>query len=302
MRDSIQFCKNRILQLTRDLTIHHRECLSRLSFFDRIRFSRHMGSIHLKSVKKLACDTQTKLQHLVSKRFGHVEPVLGVILNLSTYELSELESSILSYGLDYCIPSRVADGEKIFSEFEVLSAQLCRLVPHSSDSLSNLKAILNDLAHTYAATPVALSESKWGQQQRSVVRTIKANNNLVITRPDKGAGIVLLDHLDYVSKMQTILSDNNFFLWVQTQDRTIPIEIKFQKTLLSWVKRGVSSLVRLVTIDKYFRPEPTKEPRRQIPAPIIPHTNHNGSSLHMSSEDGGSATGLQSSVSRGGGG
>lgn len=62
---------------------------------------------------------------------------------------------------------------------------------------------------------------------------------MVITKPDKGAGVVLLDYADYV-----ILDDTSKFLKLrpmETHDCTALMETKFQRQLLKWVKNGLLS-------------------------------------------------------------
>ena len=45
-----------------------------------------------------------------------------------------------------------------------------------------------------AGMSVASEESRWGDQHRWVIKLLRNNNNLVISKPDKDAGVVLLDH------------------------------------------------------------------------------------------------------------
>ena len=94
-----------------------------------------------------------------------------MVLNLSSIEFSNLELTILAYGLDHCIPSHSIKCEEICSKFEVLvyrnglkSPQLCKHV-------SDLKARLNDLAHVYVGTPV----SSWESEQISMPGRVVAS-------------------------------------------------------------------------------------------------------------------------------
>ena len=130
---------------------------------------------------------------------------------MSTFRPTEFESLILVHGLDFCVPFHMPDCEKVFADIEVLYSQLSRLKPSSNLTSSDFKAKRNSLAHTFAGTSVAFEESRWGDQHRSVVKLLRNNNNLVISKPDKGAG-VLLYHADYVNKMSLILNDDTKFL------------------------------------------------------------------------------------------
>lgn len=66
----------------------------------------------------------------------------------------------------------------------------------------------------------------------------------MISTPDKGAGVVLMDDTDYVAKMSLILNDASKFVQlraVENCDATTSIETKFQEQLLRWVRSGVLS-------------------------------------------------------------
>lgn len=72
---------------------------------------------------------------------------------------------------------------------------------------------------------------------------------LIITRPDKGSGVVILNHYDYVDKMTTILNDISKFIKLgpfDSYDSTVTLENRFQRKLIKWAKSGVlSDIVKL---------------------------------------------------------
>ena len=82
------------------------------------------------------------------------------------------------------------DREKVFADIEVLYSQLARLKPNSNLASSDFKAKLNSLAYTFSGMSVASDESRWGDQHRRVIKSLRNNNNLVISKPDEGAGVV----------------------------------------------------------------------------------------------------------------
>ena len=183
-----------------------------LSMFDRITFFfRLVSSIHKKnSVCKLTAHWTSKVAYLINKRFGHIKepPADGVIFKLSSFKPSELESLISAHRLDFCVPFHMPDREKVFADIKVLYSQLAKLKPSSDLASSDFKAKLNSLAHTFSGMSVAFDNSRWGDHHRRVIKSLRNDNNLVIFKPDKGAGVVLLDHDDYINKMLLILNDN----------------------------------------------------------------------------------------------
>ena len=215
--------------------------------FDRFRFFRLVSTFHKNSVCKLTAHRTSKVAYLINKGFGHIkEPSAdGVIFNLSSFRPSELESFILAHGLDFCVPLHMPDREKVFADIEVLYSQLAKLKPSSDLASSDFKAKLNSLAHTFSGMSVAFDESRWRNEHRRVIKSLRNDNNLIISKPDKGAGVVLLDHDDYVNKMSLILNDSTKLIElgpVETCVHTTSIEVKFQKQQKKWVKSGLLSL------------------------------------------------------------
>lgn len=157
------------------------ECMEMLSFFDWLTFSRYLGFVHQQRCQKFTAKLQTKLKFLIHKRYAcTVEPnVKDIIFNFFSHKLSELQSSVLAYSLDFYLPLFMPDKEKIFYEFEVLFAQLTRLFsPISLDTL-DLRARLNNFARMFANTPVSTSESKWRSEHWHIIRSLINNHDLV---------------------------------------------------------------------------------------------------------------------------
>ena len=162
--------------------------------FDRIRFLRLVSGIHKNSVSKLTAHRISKVAYFIKKSFCHnKEPSAdGVIFYLSPFRPAEF---ILAHGLDFCVPFHMPDREKVIADIEVLYYQLAGLKPSSDLESSDFKAKLNSLAHTFSGMSVASEESRSGDQHRRVIKSLRNNNNLIISKPDKGAGVVLLDHV-----------------------------------------------------------------------------------------------------------
>ena len=124
--------------------------------------------------------------------------------------------------------------EEVLAELEVLYAQLLHHKPRSDEHLSALKARLSDVAHAYCGSPI-----DWGDflMTKECFQAIKAlrSNDIYITKPDKGSGVVILNKNDYNRKMGMILNDTTKFLnlgTVDSNDNTAKIESRIQRLLL----------------------------------------------------------------------
>ena len=183
------------------------------------------------------------------------------IVNLSDYSLSDTEKFVLSNGLDFCLPPKSINREEVFAEFEILYAQLARQKPISSNELSALKAKLSDLAHAYCGTPVDLGDFNMHKEHFQAIKSLRSNEQILITKPDKGSGVVILNKSDYIKKMGSILHDKTKFLnmgGVDLHDNTAKNEQKLQKRLLDLVHQNI--LAR----DAYDRVRPTGSQRPRM--------------------------------------
>ena len=136
----------------------------------------------------------------------------NAITNLSSYKLSQTETFALSFGLKFCIPPTKLKEVVIRSQFESLYNQLSDLASASPIADGLLKArfvgLCNEMSKyipSRCATPLTIAHI-------NALRSLSRNKDIVITRPDKGGGgIVILDRSTYLEKMQVILSDNTKF-------------------------------------------------------------------------------------------
>ena len=101
------------------------------------------------------------------------------------------------------------------------------------------------------------------------LRDLKRNKEIVICRPDKGSGVVLLDKHDYVNKLASILSDQTKFTRTPSEkDRTEHIEQQISRCLKTLKDGGFitgamyesikpigSSVPRLYGLPKIHKPE-----------------------------------------------
>ena len=232
-----------------------------LSELDKLRFLRYLSDLDRTVRDKKLLKQDKTISYLKSKRFGKCElSSFSGFKNLSSYNLSETECFVLDHGLKFSIPPRNVSREVIFSEFEVLSGQLSHHKPKSKVHLDRLNAKLCDLSHAYCSTPVDLGDFRMHRDCYEAYRALKSNPDLIISKADKGSGIVILDRDDYNSKMIDILSDSSKFVKLgpaSTFDFTAKIESAFQNRLRKWFKEGILSKEIYDTI----RPKGSQRPK-----------------------------------------
>ena len=74
------------------------------------------------------------------------------------------------------------------------------------------------------------------------IKSLRSNEQILITKPDKGSGVVILSKSDYIQKMGNILNDKTKFLnmgSVDQHDNTAKTEQKLQTRLLGLVNQTI---------------------------------------------------------------
>ena len=119
---------------------------------------------------------------------------------------------------------------------------MCRHSLAATANIAYLKARLADMAQTFANTTVDSQGFLWQRMHFESAEQLKMNN-VVLTRPDKGAGVVILNKADYLSKMDVILGDTDKFLKLGdlSFDDTQRTENKLQKHFLELFKSKLIS-------------------------------------------------------------
>ena len=146
-----------------------------------------------------------------------------------------MEELALSQGLSFCVPPKVKRAE-IFAEFEVLFGQLKHHEETSESHRQRLKADLCDIAHSFCGTPIDKTNFFMQREAIAAARSLEANKDIIISRPDKGSGVVLLNKQDYIDKMNVIVDDTTKFQLLgpaSNFDRTKNIETNLQSKLRS---------------------------------------------------------------------
>ena len=162
------------------------------------------------------------------------------VINLSKYSLNEKELNALSYGLNFCIPPTKVNKELTYLGFENFLKQTGGHKPIKVGGEVTFKANLVALAHNYANTKPEKNLMVNTSEMSAVIRDIKNNEKIVLAKPDKGSGIVVLDKTDYLGKMNLIIDDKSKFLKLGPVSDFDNLS-KIEKDIIDLLKRLVSN-------------------------------------------------------------
>ena len=104
---------------------------------------------------------------------------------------------------------------------------------HEKDN-GEIKSQLSYLASSYTNN---YKPTKNTLEKHKILKKLRENNDIIITRPDKGNGIVILDRKDYIDMMHDIIKDSTKFKLLDN-DMTLSRESKLKRFLLSLKKKG----------------------------------------------------------------
>ena len=108
------------------------------------------------------------------------------ITNLTQYELSQEESDLLEADLYFSIQPDKIQKSKIFTTFEKIHCSFLTNLK-SEETKSHIKAHLSYLANSYFCN---YKPSPCILHQHRVLRNLRKNKDIVITKPDKGNGVL----------------------------------------------------------------------------------------------------------------
>ena len=112
------------------------------------------------------------------------------IQNISSYDLSFFQKLVLCRGLKFATPQRHISAMDVQANFEKAYRKLEPTLPDDKKELATatLRSIaLNYIEQTGPKPPKALVRS---------INQLKKRSDIVISKPDKGSGVVVMDKSD----------------------------------------------------------------------------------------------------------
>ena len=109
-----------------------------------------------------------------------------------------------------------------------MDVSLTHLVPSSKTNRDHMIARLTDMVHSFSST-----DRNTLTLFRKALKSLR-NTGIVITKPDKENGVILLDRSDYFSKLEMIVKDRSKFMLLgpsNKYDTTEQVEMKLNKVL-----------------------------------------------------------------------
>ena len=237
-------------------------------------------------VKRIQESKLGRLKHNNIKQPAILPLNIKSVTNLSSRTLTIDETNALANGLHHVYPSGLFDEATFATNIEYFYAKLLnikttyrhyehkklnepvahQLTPAQLDIACQIRSISNMIKYKAQAELKTL-----GSQHKSSIEVLKnlaKDGSIVITKPDKGRGVVILNRTEYIEKMETILNDPLAFKTID-YDPTIENENHLTRLLLELKKE------QFITEKEYYLAKPTgSRPARIYGLPKLHKPNH----------------------------
>ena len=218
-------------------TVSHLVFIRLQSILDQIVLKAN-NTVEKRHLKKLDALRRRKVKK------GSRTSLLDPVTNLSSRVLTDEERAALTNGLHHVYPSAEFDQAQFICKIEYFYARLLNIRTayqhyerRSADVVVRYELTstqlhgasqLRSMANTVRRT-AQLEMKKVGKDHRrpfEILRSLAKDRSIIITRPDKGRGVVILDRSEYLTKMYTILDDPQSFRRIEA-DTTLVSKERF---------------------------------------------------------------------------
>ena len=130
-----------------------------------------------------------------------------VVTNLSAYSPTDEELDILKFGLSHSIYPPKVNKRDVYVAFEQIHYLASKKIKNKNLS-GQLVSELSHLCHSYVSS---YQPSLRDLKKHKVLKNLRKNKDIVLLKPDKGNGVVILDRRDYDLGIQNIIQDRSKF-------------------------------------------------------------------------------------------
>ena len=233
LRSAINKRNKELQRLSKELSISENFLSTQLSTIDFYILRESLTRYNKKSLQKSLYTQLKKLSSLTRDCNLPIFTANETITNLTKYELSKEESDLLKAGLYFSIQPDTVKKPEIFTTFEKVHRSFLNNLK-SEETKSQIKAHLSYLANSYFYN---YKPSPRILRQHRVLRNLRKNKDIVITKPDKGNGVVILNQKLYNNTIEEIISDNPKLEKV-SEDPNLKREASMQRFLCKLKKKN----------------------------------------------------------------
>ena len=149
------------------------------------------------------------------KNLGLVSPVRShdpdkIIINHSSYQLSDIEKTVLAKGLNFALPPKKLNYADYLTPYELLFRDIKELSVNDS-ILERVKVDMKKICLSSFENFKFKDELNITPDELKALKDLSLRKEIIIQKADKGNSIVILNKRDYTERMTEMLSDIDKF-------------------------------------------------------------------------------------------
>lgn len=232
LNNELQCKKKTKDKLTAELAQHERELKVQLSLIDFLGFKRFISKINNSFTEKTRQTHKKKLNHIgIDSSIKPCDPN-SVIFNYTSIILPQRIKFLLAFGLEFCLPIFKIDYYSYFCSLEkIVNSLKSEACTNNTEFIDNLRSLAFKYFYNFNPSKIF---SVFTKEDIANIRNFSSNNkNIIVTRPDKGRGVVLVNKDTYINSMLSIIADDSKFKEIKDpiHKYTVKIESKINRFL-----------------------------------------------------------------------
>ncbi|CAB4040847.1 Hypothetical predicted protein, partial [Paramuricea clavata] len=126
-------------------------------------------------------------------------PLQRTVINMSARRLTPVEEDVLALGLNFAVVPRVLPKEEFVQRLEP------KLYHMTNDEASNIRVQITEVLRR-----ATLPASNLTKNKKDTLKNLRADKSIHILKADKGNATVILDRLEYDSKILALLNTSTY--------------------------------------------------------------------------------------------
>ena len=168
----------------------------------------HLIDQNIQKMVKLTIKTHEKKLKNLTKTSVLLFTSTDTVLNLPSVKLTEEELSSIKYGLKDPIESMFISTTDVLTIFHFVHRAMKKDLKDNRDAggvKAKLSYLVNSYTNSYKPTKKVLRKYR-------VLNKLRSNEDISLTKPDKGNGVVIINRWLYMSRMYDNVNDASKFL------------------------------------------------------------------------------------------
>ena len=159
-----------------------------------------------------------------------------IIINHSSYHLSDIEKTVLAKGLNFALPPKKLNYADYLTPYELLFRDIKELSV-DDNILERVKIDMKKICFSSFENFKFKDELNITPDELKALKDLSSRKDIIIQKADKGNSVVILNKSDYIKRMTEMLSDIDKFKKLNVKPgKELNLLLKHEDKLVSFLK------------------------------------------------------------------